>query len=293
MNKKNIITPRQLIWERFIENKLSLFGLVLFSTILFSIIFLPFFIPHGRDEINYTLSFASPSFTHILGNDELGRDILIRILHGGRISLSVGFSAAIISIVIACLIGGVSGFFGGAIDFLLMRFTEIVSSFPFLPFAITLSAAFGTAVPPEARMYIITIILGLLGWTGLARIIRGQILSLKEQEFMLAAKALGLSSKRQILYHLLPNTFPYVIVSATLSVAGYILTEAGLSFLGLGVVHPIPTWGNMIQSAQNTYTLSYRPWVWLSPGIAILLTVMSINLIGEALRDALDPKNRG
>lgn len=291
--QQNIISPTAILWERFIHNKLSMVGLIVFTTLLVMIIFLPMIIPYGRDEINYALSFSPPSFAHILGTDGLGRDILVRVLHGGRVSLGVGFLAALISVLIACVIGGVSGFYGGTIDFILMRFTEIVSSFPFIPFAITLSAAFGASVAPEARMYIITVILGLLRWTGLARIIRGQILSLKEQEFMLAAKALGLSSRRQILAHLLPNTYTYVIVSATLSIASFILTEAALSFLGLGVVQPVPTWGNMIQAAQNIYTLSYRPWMWLSPGIALLLTVMSINLIGEALRDSLDPKNRG
>lgn len=286
------ISSSQIFWERFIENKFSLFGLILFSIILFAILFLPFLIPYGRDEINYALSFSSPSFTHPLGTDELGRDILVRILHGGRISLLVGFIATLISVIIACIIGGIAGFYGGIVDFLCMRFTEIVSSFPFLPFALTLSATFGAQVAPEFRMYIITTILGLLGWTGLARIIRGQILSLKEQEFMLAARALGISNRRQIFNHLLPNTFTYIIVSATLSIASFILTEAGLSFLGLGVVQPVPTWGNMIQAAQNSYTLSNRPWVWISPGVAILLTVLSINIIGESLRDTFDPKNR-
>ncbi len=283
----------RILWENFISNKQAMFGLIMFSIILFMIVFVPYFLPYGRDQINYALSYAPPSLAHPLGNDELGRDILTRILYGGRISLRVGFLAAAISVLIACVVGGIAGYYGGRVDFLLMRFTEIVNSFPFLPFAITLSATFGIEVKPEYRMYIITVILGLLGWTGLARIIRAQILSLREQEFMLAAKTLGLSPRRQILHHLLPNTYPYVIASATLSVASYILTEAGLSFLGLGVVQPVPTWGNMIQAAQNVYTLSYRPWVWLSPGVFLFLTILSINLIGEAIRDAIDPKSRG
>lgn len=293
MPVQKIESPSLLVWQRFTENKRALAGLIGFALIVFLIIFLPFFLPYGRDEINYMLSYKAPSLAHPFGTDELGRDILVRILHGGRISLQVGFLATLISVLAGCLVGGISGFYGGWVDFLLMRFTEIVSSFPFLPFAITLSAVFGAKVSPEGRMYIITIILGLLGWTGLARLVRGQILSLKEQEFMQAACVLGISNTRQIFSHLLPNTYTYVIASAVLSVAGVILTEAGLSFLGLGVVQPVPTWGNMIQAAQTPYTLANRPWVWLAPGLAILVTVVCINLAGEGLRDAVDPKEQG
>lgn len=293
MPAQKIESPSLLVWKRFTEKKHAFAGLIGFAVIVFLIIFLPFFLPYGRDEINYLLSYKPPSFAHPFGTDELGRDILVRILHGGRISLQVGFLATLISVAIGCFIGGISGFYGGWVDFLLMRFTEIVSSFPFLPFAITLSTVFGARVSPEGRMYIITIILGLLGWTGLARLVRGQILSLKEQEFMQAACALGISNTRQIFSHLLPNTYTYVIASAVLSVAGVILTEAGLSFLGLGVVQPVPTWGNMIQAAQTPYTLANRPWVWLAPGLAILVTVVCINLAGEGLRDAVDPKEQG
>ncbi|MGL5721059.1 MAG: oligopeptide ABC transporter permease [Brevinema sp.] len=284
------VSPSQLIWQRFKKNKSAFVGLICFGVIVVVVIFLPFVIPYGRDEINFALSYNAPSLAHPLGTDELGRDVLVRLLHGGRISLQISFLATFMSAFLGCLVGGVSGFYGGKIDFLLMRFTEIVNSFPFLPFAITLSAAFGAGFPAESRIYITAIILGLLGWTGLARLIRGQILSLKEQEFMVAAEALGISPLRRIWRHLLPNTYAYVIVSMTLSVAGVILTEAGLSFLGLGAPQPTPTWGNMIQSAQTPYTLVNRPWIWLSPGMAILLTIISINLVGEGLREAVSPK---
>ncbi|MGL5955053.1 MAG: ABC transporter permease [Brevinema sp.] len=284
------LSPSRLIWERFRKNKMAYAGLIGFIIIIVLVVFLPFFIPYGRDEINYLASYHPPSFTHPFGTDELGRDVLVRLLHGGRISLQIGFLATLISTCIGCLIGGVSGFYGGKIDFFLIRITEIVSSFPFLPFVITLSASFGAGMPAYVRLYITAIILGLLGWTGLARLIRGQILSLKEQEFMIAAEALGISPLNRIWRHLLPNTYTYVIISMTISIAGVILTEAALSFLGLGAPQPIPTWGNMMQSAQNSYTLANRVWIWIAPGSAILLTVISINLIGEGLREAVSPK---
>ncbi|MGL5254774.1 MAG: oligopeptide ABC transporter permease [Brevinema sp.] len=284
------VSPSQLIWERFKKNKTAYAGLICFGMIVTIVIILPFFIPYGRDEINYSLSYSPPSWAHPLGTDELGRDVLVRLLHGGRISLQISFLATFISTFLGCLIGGISGFYGGKVDFILMRFTEIVNSFPFLPFAITLSATFGAGFPPDSRIYLTAVILGLLGWTGLSRLIRGQILSLKEQEFMLAAEALGISPIRRIWRHLLPNTYAYAIVSMTLSVAGVILTEAGLSFLGLGAPQPTPTWGNMIQAAQTPYTLINRPWIWLAPGVSILLTIISINLVGEGLREAISPK---
>jgi peptide/nickel transport system permease protein len=172
-----------------------------------------------------------------------------------------------------------------------MRFTEVVTSFPFLPLAITVSAVLGPRVSGEFRMYVTMMVIGILSWPGLARLIRGQILSLRELEFMQAAKALGLSDRRIVTRHLLPNTLAYIIVSATLGMAGAILTESALSFLGLGVTPPTPTWGNMIQYAREFYVLKTRPWLWIPPGVGILLAVMSINLIGDGLRDAFDPKN--
>ena len=281
----------KIVKERFFNNKFSVIGLIIFLLILIVVLIGPIISPYGRDVMNYRLANKAPSFSHWLGTDELGRDYLTRLLYGGRISLQVGFLATALSMIIGVVIGGISGYYGGKIDLILMRFSEIVNSFPFLPFAITLSAIFGSQVSPQMRMNIIMAIIGLISWTGLARMIRGQILSLKEQEFMLAAKALGISDRNRIFRHLIPNTFAYIIVNATLGIAGAILTESGLSFLGLGVIQPTPTWGNMIQAAQNPYILAHRPWLCLPPGIAIFITVMSINLIGDGLRDALDPKS--
>ncbi|MGL4450529.1 oligopeptide ABC transporter permease [Cetobacterium sp.] len=289
--REKSIGPWMMIWIKFKRNKLSLVGLCIFSLIILAIALGPIFSSHTRDFMNYKIANTPPTSSNWLGTDSLGRDYLTRLLHGGRISIQVGFLATSISVFIGIIIGGTAGFYGGKIDSFLMRGTEIFSSFPFLPFAITLSAIFGGRVSPAMRMYIIMSIIGVLGWTGLARMIRGQILSLREQEFMLAAKAIGISNRKQIFKHLIPNTFAYIIVNATLSIAGAILTESGLSFLGLGVVEPVPTWGNMIQAAQNPYILSYRPWLWIPPGLAIFLTVMSINLVGDGLRDAIDPKS--
>lgn len=290
-NIERSIGPWMMIWMKFRRNKLSLIGLFIFFLIILSVTLGPILSPYERDFMNYRLANKPPTSLNWLGTDSLGRDYLTRLLHGGRISIQVGFLATSISVFIGVIVGGIAGFYSGKIDSFLMRVTEIFSSFPFLPFAITLSAIFGGRVSPALRIYIIMSIIGVLGWTGLARMIRAQILSLREQEFMLAAKAIGISNKKQIFRHLIPNTFAYIIVNATLSIAGAILTESGLSFLGLGVVEPVPTWGNMIQAAQNPYILTYRPWLWLPPGLAIFLTVMSINLVGDGLRDAIDPKS--
>jgi peptide/nickel transport system permease protein len=291
LEKEKTVGPWMMVWNKFKTNKLSIVGLVIITIIILTLIIGPIISPYGRDAMNYKLSYVKPSASNLLGTDVVGRDYMTRLLFGGRISLMVGLLATVISVVIGTIFGGISGYFGGKVDDFMMRLAEIVSSFPFLPFAITLSAIFGVRVAPEARMYIIMTIIGLLRWTGLARIVRGQILTLREQEFMLAAKSLGISDKNQIFRHLIPNTLAYIIVNATLGIAAAILTESGLSFLGLGVVEPTPTWGNMIQAAQDPYTLANRPWIWLSPGIAIFLTVMSINLVGDGLRDAIDPKS--
>ena len=173
-----------------------------------------------------------------------------------------------------------------------MRIDEIFMSFPFLPLAITISAVVGTRVEPQQKMYIVMLIIGFLSWPGLARMIRGQILSLREQEFIQAARALGIRDSRIILKHLIPNTVGYIIVSASIGMAGAIMSEASLSFLGLGVTPPIPTWGNLVQNARDIYVLKNRVWLWLPPGICIFLAVMSINLFGDGLRDAIDPKSR-
>jgi len=232
-----------------------------------------------------------PSLNHWMGTDQLGRDILTRLMFGGRISLTIGIASMTLSVIIGTIMGAISGFYGGIIDNIIMRFADILMSIPSLPLLIILSALMSEwKIPQQYRLYIVMLMLSLVGWPGLARLIRGQILSLKEQSFMDAAEVLGLSDRTKIFSHLIPNTIPLLIVIATLGVAGAILTESALSFLGLGVTPPTASWGNMIDAANSFMDFQKRPWLWIPPGAALLFTVISINLMGDGLRDALDPK---
>lgn len=228
----------------------------------------------------------------IFGSDEQGRDFIVQLIHGGKITLVVGAVAVIISVTIGVTVGLTAGYFGGRIDNLLMRFAEIVASFPFLPFAITLSALLlNTATTEVQRMLMVMFILGVLSWTGLARLIRGQILSERERDYVLAAKALGIKQQHIIWRHVFPAIISIVIVNMTLSYAGSLLTEAGLSFLGFGVQKPSPSWGNILTAAQDINVIRMYWWRWILPGLAIIIAALSINLMGDALRDAMDPKN--
>lgn len=289
---QEILTPMKLVKRKFKKNNVAKIGLVIFIIMILTALLAPVLTPYDPYEMDFSIINKPPSKAHILGTDEVGRDYLTRILYGGRVSMKVGLFAVIIEIIIGALVGGLAGYYGGWVDNLLMRIVEIFMAFPFLPLAITISAVIGTSVAPEQRMYILMFIIGLLSWPGLARMIRGQILSLREQEFIQAAKALGIRDSRIIWKHLLPNTLGYIIVSATLGMAGAIMSEAGLSFLGLGVTPPIPTWGNLVQNARDIYVLKNRVWLWLPPGVMIFLAVMSINLFGDGLRDAIDPKSK-
>ncbi|WP_432665736.1 ABC transporter permease [Wukongibacter baidiensis] len=295
VNEKNkeqeVVGLWQMVWDNFKKNKLAIFGLVAISILIILVLLAPFLTPYERDSVDLLSAEQAPSAKHLLGTDELGRDYFTRILHGGRISLKVGLFSVVVSLILGIFFGGVSGYYGGWVDNILMRFAEIIYSFPFLPLAITLSAIVGMRVSPQNKMYMVMIIIGVLRFPGLARMIRGQILTLREQEFMQAATALGLSDARKIFRHLIPNTFAYIIVNATLGVAGAILSESALSFLGLGVVPPIPTWGNMVTYATRAHVLKNMPWLWVPPGLCIFIAVMSINLIGDGLRDAVDPKS--
>ncbi len=289
--EQEVIGVWKMVWDNFKKNKLALFGLIIISILILLVFIGTYISPYERDAVNLINAEQAPSLKHLLGTDELGRDYFTRILHGGQISLRVGLFSVGVSLILGILFGGLSGYYGGWIDNILMRFAEIIYSFPFLPLAITLSAIIGTRVSPQNKMYMVMLIIGVLRFPGLARMIRGQILTLREQEFMQAATALGLSDTRKIFRHLIPNTFAYIIVNATLGVAGAILSESSLSFLGLGVVPPIPTWGNMVTYATRSHVLKNMPWLWIPPGLCIFLAVMSINLIGDGLRDAIDPKS--
>ena len=241
------------------------------------------------NEYNFDMKNIAPNSQHLLGTDEQGRDVLFRLFLGGRISIMVGVIAAALTVILGCIVGGVAGYYGGVVDNLLMRFSEIVYSLPFTPMIIALSAVM-LWIPQTQKMYMVSTLIGALSWPGLARLIRGQILTLREQEFMQACEALGISDFSKIFKHLMPNVFNLVIVNATLTMASAILTEAGLSFLGMGVVAPTPSWGNMMEAARQAAVFKNFPWQWIPAGIMCLLTVVSINLIGEGLRDAFDPK---
>ena len=290
--EQEILSPWKMFVRKFKKNKIAVVGLIIFIVMILSALFAPFLTPHDPYEMDYSQINKPPSKEHWLGTDEVGRDYLTRILYGGRVSMKVGLFAVIIEIIIGALVGGLAGYYGGWVDNILMRIVEIFMSFPFLPLAITISAVIGTKVEPQQRMYIVMMIIGFLSWPGLARMIRGQILSLREQEFVQAARALGIKDSKIIWRHLIPNTVGYIIVSATLGMAGAIMSESGLSFLGLGVTPPTPTWGNLIQNAREAYILRNRVWLWLPPGVCIFLAVMSINLFGDGLRDAIDPKSK-
>ncbi len=226
----------------------------------------------------------------LLGSDEFGRDVFVRLVHGGKTSLLVGIVAVLISTFIGLLIGTIAGFVGGVVDNVLMRFSEIVTSIPFLPLLITLSSIIGTRLTQNQRMYLVMVIIGVLSWVGLARLVRGQILVEREKDFVLAARALGIRQYKIILKHILPSVLSIAIVNMSLSYGGMMLTEAGLSFLGFGVMPPTPTWGNMLNGAQKAEVIQFYWWRWVFPALAVFITVLAVNLAGDGIRDAVDPK---
>ncbi|QSX04721.1 ABC transporter permease subunit [Sedimentibacter sp. zth1] len=228
---------------------------------------------------------------YLLGSDQYGRDVFTRIMAGGKLTLTVGFVAVCIQVIIGVIVGGFAGFYGGKVDNLLMRFAEIVGAIPFLPLAMTLSVVIGNRLTEQQRVYLIMMLLGFLGWSGLARLVRGQILSEREKEFVLAAKATGIKERVIIFRHILPNVITIVIVNATLSYATSLLTESSLSYLGFGILEPNPTWGNMLFASQSSNTIANLWWRWVFPSIALALSTISINMIGDGLRDAIDPKS--
>lgn len=253
--------------------KIGLFIIGIFTLIA---LFAPLIAPFDPAAIDQNSLLMAPSARHLLGTDGLGRDLLSRIVFGARISLSIGIVAVGIATIIGLIFGSISGFYGGIIDNLMMRFVDIMLCFPTFYLILAVAAILGPSV------FNIMLIIGLTGWMGTARLVRSEILSLKEREFIQAARAIGASNKRIIIRHLIPNAMAPVLVSATLGVAGAILVESGLSFLGLGVQPPIPSWGNILIESKSTLGVAW--WITVFPGLAILITILGFNLIGEGLK---------
>ena len=236
-------------------------------------------------------TYSSPSKKHWLGTDKNGMDMLTRLMYGGRVSLVIGFIVVAISAFLGVIMGGISGYFGGWVDNLIMRIVDVFYCIPSTPILIILGSTMDAMrVDPTIRMLYLMLILGFLGWAGIARLVRGQILSLREQEFMTATEACGISVSRRIFRHLIPNVIPQLIVTCTMSLGSTILTEATLSFLGLGVKFPFASWGNIINDVNNTYVLTNYWFIWIPAGVCLLMTVLAFNLVGDGLRDAFDPK---
>lgn len=321
-----VLSPGMMVAKRFFRSKLSVVGLtILVILFLFSFIG-PMFSQWsdggerikddapGKDIVIYTRidyeidgeiysaydisaepstynSRADMSWDHLLGTDTYGYDLFTDLMLGGRVSLTIGFVVIFLEAIIGIILGGLAGFFGGWVDNLVMRIVDILSCIPSLPIMLILSVILDEmGVTGMARLYYLMIVLTLIGWTGIARIVRGQILSLREQEFMLAAKCSGLSTRRKIFKHLLPNVMPQLIVSMTMGLGSIILTEATLGYLGLGAPLGTPTWGSMINAANNSILMKDYPNFWFPPGVCITLAILAFNFVGDGLRDAFDPK---
>ena len=286
----------QLIWLRFKRHKMAMVGAVLLILLILYTIVGAFFFTEAEGNLTDTkLRLLPPSSEHPFGTDVIGRDILARTIFGGQISLMIGLTAVVVQIIVGVLIGAISGYYGGWIESLLMRFTEGMFNIPSLPLLLVLSKMLSDKIPTltlfgrefSGTVVVIIGVIGLTSWMSLARIVRANFLSLREQEFVTAAHCIGASNRSIIFEHILPNTMAPIIVAATLGVANAIISEAYVSFLGVGVMPPTATWGNMLNGAYNY--IERAPWLWIFPGLLIVLTVLSINFVGDGLRDALDP----
>ena len=272
----------EVIGKRFSKNRLSVIGAAIVLCLITVALSAPFIAPYDPTTIDVYNVLSPPSKTHFLGTDELGRDLFSRIMWGSRVSLKVGIVAVGIAIIIGIIVGSISGFYGGKVDAVLMRFVDIMLAFPTFFLILAVIAIL------EPSIFTIMAVIGVTSWMDVARLVRAEFLTLKERDFVDAARAIGVSNTRLIFRHILPNALSPVLVSATFGVAGAILTELGLSFLGLGVQPPDPSWGNILTSGKDNIEVAW--WLSVYPGLAILITVLSYNLVGEGLRDALDPR---
>ncbi|HHY93746.1 MAG TPA: ABC transporter permease [Firmicutes bacterium] len=270
-------------WTRFLRHRLAVAGLVFLILLIVMALFAPWLAPGSPYDIDAEAFQAPPSPRHLLGTDTVGRDVLSRLIYAARVSLSVGLVAVSLYVFIGTLLGAIAGYYGGPVDSIIMRAADVVLSFPYLMLILVIVAMVGPSI------YNIMGVLGFLGWPRIARIVRGTFLSLREQTFVEAGRAAGMRDARIIFRHILPNSMAPLLVAATFGIADAILTEAALSFLGLGVQPPTASWGNLLTDAQSLTILEQMPWMWVPPGIMIFLSVLAINFVGDGLRDALDP----
>ncbi|KFF57445.1 oligopeptide ABC transporter permease [Bacillus stercoris] len=283
--RKKPETMTRIFFEKFFKNRLAVVGGIILSVIILMAVFAPFIAPYSPESQSLLNKLKPPSAQNLMGTDKFGRDIFTRVLYGARVSLLVGFASVIGAITIGTVVGALAGYFKGIVDAVLMRAVDVVLSIPDIFLLITLVTIF------QPGMDKLILIFSLTGWTTTARLVRGEFLSLRSREFVLAAKTIGTKNYKIIFSHILPNCIGPIIVSATLKVGSVILAESTLSYLGFGIQPPIASWGNMLQDAQN-FTLMIQAWWYpLFPGLFILMTVLCFNFVGDGLRDALDPKN--
>lgn len=289
VNRKKIYNIKsqehsKAIIKRFKKHKLAVIGLYVMAVLILIAVFAPVIAPYNPNDIVGEFS-SSPSLKHLLGTDGIGRDVLSRVVFGTRISLIVGFTSIFIGLSIGIVLGLISGYYGGWVDMVIMRITDIVMSFPYIMLILVFASILGPG------LFNMIIILGFLNWPAVARLVRGNVLGIKELSYVKASILQGYSNGKILFKEILPNTIAPILIYATSGIAWSILDEAALSFLGFGVQPPTASWGNMLEGAQSLTILTSKYWIWLPPGVMIVITVLSINFIGDALRDALDPKN--
>ncbi|MBZ0295015.1 MAG: ABC transporter permease [Anaerolineae bacterium] len=298
--EQKVASPMRMALRRFRRHRGAMIGLVILIGVFVYIVGGSIVFSEADANFNDTsIRLSPPSIEHPFGTDRVGRDILARTIYGGQISLLIGLLAVLIEVSLGTAVGSLAGYYGGWVDSILMRFTEAMLSIPSLLLLLVMAKFFGGRISNielfgrtfSGSVVVIILIIGLTSWMVLARIVRSTVLSIKEEEYITAARALGMPDRRIILSHILPNALASVIVAATLGIASAILSEAYISFLGLGVQAPTASWGNMLTEAQEFQIIANAPWYWFFPGLLILLTVMSINYVGDGLRDALDPRS--
>ncbi|MDZ5713009.1 oligopeptide ABC transporter permease [Jeotgalibacillus haloalkalitolerans] len=282
------MSPWAIARRKFLRNKLAMTSSFFLLTVIIVSFLAPYITTADITKVNIMQMTLEPSSEHWLGTDKSGRDVFTRLLYGGRVSLIVGMSCTLLVVLFGTIVGSIAGFYGGFVDSALMRFTDFVLNFPFLVFVIVLGAILRGYVD---GLTILIVVISILSWGGVARIVRSKILAEKENEYILAAVSIGCKPSKVIIKHLLPNVLSTIIVQSTILFATLIVAESGLSYLGFGVPATIPSWGNMLSASQESDVLANKPWIWMPPAIILTVTILSINFIGEGLKDAFNPKS--